>query len=90
MLIMPAAGDQLLRKDMSQAQREQLTELLDDIYDHFLDTVAAARGKTREVRRAGSGAHCKDSIQLLLCRAVMQRPVVVSGLGSMCRGSTRI
>ncbi|KAF6255484.1 peptidase family S49-domain-containing protein [Scenedesmus sp. NREL 46B-D3] len=43
-----SAGDQLLRRDMSEAQREQLGELLDDIYEHFLDTVAEARGKTRE------------------------------------------
>lgn len=41
-----------MRKDMSEAQREQLTELLDDTYEHFLDTIAAARGKTREVRQA--------------------------------------
>lgn len=27
-----SAGDQLLRTDMSEAQREQLTALLDDIY----------------------------------------------------------
>lgn len=45
-----SAGDQLLRRDMSDAQREQLGELLDDIYSNFLDTVAEARGKTREVR----------------------------------------
>lgn len=45
-----SAGDQLLRRDMSDAQREQLGELLDDIYDNFLTTVAEARGKTREVR----------------------------------------
>lgn len=44
-----SAGDQLLRRDMSDAQREQLGELLDDIYENFLDTVAEARGKTREV-----------------------------------------
>lgn len=44
-----SAGDQLLRRDMSDAQREQLGELLDDIYEEFLDTVAEARGKTREV-----------------------------------------
>jgi len=35
--------------DMSEAQREQLTELLDDIYGEFLKTVAEARGKTTEV-----------------------------------------
>ena len=45
-----SAGDQLLRKDMSEAQRTQLTELLDDIYTHFVETVAKARGKTEEVR----------------------------------------
>jgi len=44
-----SAGDQLLRRDMSEAQREQLTELLDDIYGEFLQTVAEARGKTTEV-----------------------------------------
>eukprot|EP00879_Flechtneria_rotunda_P016300 GHRR01017055.1.p1 GENE.GHRR01017055.1~~GHRR01017055.1.p1 ORF type:complete len:674 (+),score=260.41 GHRR01017055.1:690-2711(+) len=43
-----SAGDQLLRRDMSEAQKEQLGELLDDIYEHFMDTVADARGKTRE------------------------------------------
>ncbi|KAF8059999.1 hypothetical protein HT031_004937 [Scenedesmus sp. PABB004] len=43
-----SAGDQLLRREMSDEQRTQLSELLDDIYAHFLDTVAAARGKTRE------------------------------------------
>jgi hypothetical protein len=48
-----SAGDQLLRRDMSDAQREQLGELLDDIYENFLDTVAEARGKTREVGLSG-------------------------------------
>ncbi|KAL4448020.1 hypothetical protein ABPG75_005239 [Micractinium tetrahymenae] len=43
-----SAGDQLLRSDMSEAQREQLTALLDDIYGGFLEHVAAARGKSRE------------------------------------------
>jgi ClpP class serine protease len=38
---------------MSEAQREQLGELLDDIYEHFLDTVAEARSKTREVGGCG-------------------------------------
>jgi hypothetical protein len=56
-----SAGDQLLRRDMSDAQREQLGELLDDIYDNFLTVVAEARGKTREVRAScvgQSGAAC--------------------------------
>ena len=30
-----SAGDQLLRKDMSEAQREQLTAILDDLYEGF-------------------------------------------------------
>ena len=44
-----SAGDQLLRKDMSEAQAEQLNAILSDIYSEFLSTVAAARGKTTEV-----------------------------------------
>lgn len=43
-----SAGDQLLRPDMSDAQREQLSTLLDDIYDDFLETIAKARHKTKE------------------------------------------
>eukprot|EP00775_Hariotina_reticulata_P006975 gene6975-7190_t len=43
-----SAGDQLLRRDMSEAQREQLTALLDDIYGEFVTTVAESRGKTTE------------------------------------------
>ena len=43
-----SAGDQLLRHDMSEYQREQLTALLEDIYDDFVDSLAASRGKTRQ------------------------------------------
>jgi hypothetical protein len=41
----------------ADAQREQLTALLDDIYDDFVDCVARSRGKTREEvgRLAGPG-----------------------------------
>ena len=35
-----SAGDQLLRRDMSEAQKEQLSALLDDIYDEFVTSVA--------------------------------------------------
>lgn len=49
-----SAGDQLLRRDMSEAQREQLGALLDDIHDEWVATVAAARGKTVEVRPPGA------------------------------------
>eukprot|EP00891_Asterochloris_glomerata_P006294 jgi/Astpho2/6294/Aster-08346 len=43
-----SAGDQLLRADMSEPQREQLTALLDDVYEGFTETVAADRGKTAQ------------------------------------------
>ena len=44
-----SAGDQLLRRDMSEPQAEQLNAILHDIYEEFLTTVSGARGKTREV-----------------------------------------
>lgn len=43
-----SAGDQLLREDMSEAQREQLSTLLDDIYEDFVSGIAHGRGKTKE------------------------------------------
>ena len=43
-----SAGDQLLRTDMSEAQREQLGALLDDIYEDFTNGIATARKKTPE------------------------------------------
>ena len=42
-----SAGDQLLRTDMSEFQKEQLSALLDDIYDDFVDGIAGDRKKTR-------------------------------------------
>lgn len=59
-----SAGDQLLRRDMSAEQREQLDALLEDIYEEFVATVAAARGKTREVRGARGGL---QGVDLHLC-----------------------
>lgn len=48
-----SAGDQLLLKDMSEPQREQLTALLEDIYEGFTSTIAHDRKKTvEEVRLA--------------------------------------
>lgn len=41
-----SAGDQLLRKDMSPFQREQLEAIVDAVYSHFTETIAARRGKT--------------------------------------------
>jgi len=43
-----SAGDQLLLKDMSEPQREQLTALLEDIYEGFTNTIAKDRNKTVE------------------------------------------
>ena len=43
-----SAGDQLLRKDMSEPQREQLTAILDDLYEGFTQQTAASRGKTAQ------------------------------------------
>ena len=43
-----SAGDQLLRRDMSDAQREQLTALLEDIYEGFATQIAKDRKKTPE------------------------------------------
>ena len=50
-----SAGDQLLRKEMSEPQREQLTALLDDIYDEFLSSV----GEVRASHAHGSAALCR-------------------------------
>lgn len=43
-----SAGDQLLLRDMSEPQREQLTALLEDIYEGFTSTIAHDRKKTVE------------------------------------------
>lgn len=43
-------GDQLMRKDMSEANREMLTALLDDIYSNFLEQVSLARGTSFRYR----------------------------------------
>lgn len=41
-----SAGDQLSRKDMSEANREMLTALLDDIYANFLQKISSSTGKS--------------------------------------------
>ncbi|GAU35230.1 hypothetical protein TSUD_205060 [Trifolium subterraneum] len=46
--IYKSAGDQLTRKTMSEANREEKTALLDNIYSNWLDKVSSARGKKRE------------------------------------------
>lgn len=39
-------GDQLARKDMSDAQKEVLGTILTDVYDNFVETIANDRGKS--------------------------------------------
>ncbi|KAH6824242.1 signal peptide peptidase [Perilla frutescens var. hirtella] len=43
-----SAGDQLMRKNMSDENRDMLTSLLDNIYSNWLDKVSLERGKKRE------------------------------------------
>ncbi|XP_058195094.1 serine protease SPPA, chloroplastic [Rhododendron vialii] len=43
-----SAGDQLIRKNMSEENCEMLTSLLDNIYGNWLDKVSHATGKERE------------------------------------------
>ena len=47
-----SAGDQLLRRDMSEAQREASTALLDDIYNFWSEQVAQSKGTTPEAMKA--------------------------------------
>ena len=50
-----SAGDQLSRKDMSEANREMLSALLDDFYGFWTAAVAEARGG----RWRGEGGHLR-------------------------------
>ncbi len=42
-----SAFDPLVRSDMSDENRQQITELLGDVYNHFLDEVSKSRGIDR-------------------------------------------
>lgn len=68
-------GDQLLRKDMSEAQREQLTAILDDIYEGFTQGIALSRGKSvQEVRvMVDSKNDSDESSKLLPCTGSRHR-----------------
>lgn len=72
-----SAGDQLLREDMSEPQKEQLSALLEDLYTGFVDGVAKSRGKTEEQVTG----HCDcyrhspgSAIYLLDCSVVSFKP----------------
>ncbi|GMH37280.1 hypothetical protein BSKO_05153 [Bryopsis sp. KO-2023] len=43
-----SAGDQLLREDMSEPQKEQLSALLEDLYDGFIAAVSESRSIPEE------------------------------------------
>ena len=46
------AGDTFTRKDMSDAHREFMNELVDDIFNRYVDGISKGRGKTPEQVRA--------------------------------------
>jgi protease IV len=47
-----SAGDTFTRKDMSDAHREFMNELLDDLFNRYVDAIARSRGKTSDEVRA--------------------------------------
>jgi protease-4 len=47
-----SAGDIFTRKDMSDAHREFMNSLLDDLFNRYVDAIAKGRGKTPEQVRA--------------------------------------
>jgi protease-4 len=47
-----SAGDTFTRKDMSDAHREFMNELIDDLFNRYVDAIAKARGKSVEEVRA--------------------------------------
>jgi hypothetical protein len=63
------SGDQLARRDMAPAQREQLAALLDDTSAHWIATIANSRGKTEgQVHEGFMGCPCPSvasNLQLL-------------------------
>ena len=63
-----SAGDQLLRKDMSEPQREQLTAILDDLYEGFTDDVAASKNKSpAEVGTTAQQQTRQDAMAAVCC-----------------------
>lgn len=47
-----SAGDTFTRKDMSDAHREYINSLLDDLFNRYVEAIAKARNKTPEEVRA--------------------------------------
>jgi protease-4 len=47
-----SAGDMFTRKDMSDAHKDYMNSLLDDLYNRYVDAIAKSRGKTSDQVRA--------------------------------------
>ena len=47
-----SAGDMFTRKDMSEAHREYINSLLDDLFNRYTGAIATARGKSPEAVKA--------------------------------------
>lgn len=47
-----SAGDTFTRKDMSEAHREFMNSLLDDLFNRYVEAIAKARGKSADEVRA--------------------------------------
>jgi len=47
-----SAGDTFTRKEMSEAHREFMNELLNDLFNRYVDAIAKSRGKTSDQVRA--------------------------------------
>ena len=47
-----SAGDTFTRKEMSEAHREYINSLLQDLFDRYVDTTAKARGKSFDEMKA--------------------------------------
>jgi protease-4 len=47
-----SVGDTFTRKDMSEAHKEFMNSLLDDLYNRYVEAIAKARGKTTDEVRA--------------------------------------
>jgi protease-4 len=47
-----SAGDMFTRKEMSDAHKEFMNSLLDDLFNRYVDAIAKARGKTSDQVRA--------------------------------------
>ena len=81
-----SAGDQLLLKDMSEPQREQLTALLEDIYEGFTSTIAHDRKKT--VAEVSFAISCQAG-SILYCWLIADATACVHTSSSLCHAELK-